>query len=423
MKEINCNILYYVKSLINILSLGIVLSIGTLYSVEATAWGSSPNIVALVYVFVCCYTDYLIRRHFSNYINYTLMHLLLIVPLPFLMPYIGTPNIVVLLAVISILTSLGKMYWKKENASQLDCTTEVPMEMLVIIIPIYLHSYYKLSTALSNYILYSAIVFVAFCFIKQFITRLINYVLTVDKSRSVPINSIVRSTGICIGIILVAAILMTNVFSSLFTGDRALLSFIKLICGGTLSLFSNFFGLFRAHNDYSIAEDTVTVESQTGDLTTDVVKNLSANELIVAISNVVKVIFLIAAAVFVIYLIIQYIRANLHKEYQNIDLADRSTIKAKDDVKRTKTAFSLFHPSSNNDKVRKMFKKKVLYYKDTMISVHQADSPQDLADRIKYKTGNDYNELADIYEHARYGDGQVSDEDVSKAHKIYQDKK
>ena len=85
---------------------------------------------------------------------------------------------------------------------------------------------------------------------------------------------------------------------------------------------------------------------------------------------------------------------------------------------KSKRGFSLFKAKNNNDKARRLYKKKILSYNKTFINIDASDTPKDLQDKIHNKSGDNLKDLTAIYEAARYGNDVISNSELAIAKKL-----
>ena len=174
----------------------------------------------------------------------------------------------------------------------------------------------------------------------------------------------------------------------------------------------NFSSKFKLSGSDNFEEETTTA-SPGNQLEAEVGDSLVANELVAYISRILSIVILIAFVVFVIYLIIKFISMYFRKESTGNEIIEKAEKIVSEKSTTDKKFFSIFRAKNNNEKARRLYKKKVLTYKDTFISIDKSDSPKDIENKIKNKSGDNLKDLTAMYEAARYGEDIISDSELS----------
>lgn len=121
--------------------------------------------------------------------------------------------------------------------------------------------------------------------------------------------------------------------------------------------------------------------------------------------------------IFVFYHLIRYLyeKKIVIRENSQI-LIDETEIKLERMKRKTKAVYIV---KNNNDKVRKVFYKMVSFYRKRDLSITAADTPVQIQGKVEYRSGINMRELTTLYEQARYGNRQMTTEEVVRAKKEY----
>ncbi|OPJ60110.1 hypothetical protein [Clostridium oryzae] len=80
-------------------------------------------------------------------------------------------------------------------------------------------------------------------------------------------------------------------------------------------------------------------------------------------------------------------------------------------LKLRKNTINIFD-NTNNKRIRKIYYKHMKKYMRVGLRIENNDTPFEIREGIEQKTGRDYEKITEIYEKARYGNGQCQDDDV-----------
>lgn len=414
----NLSLLSITKDIFNTISRACVLIIFFMYLAETIGQHQVEGFIGITFIFITCFADYYARKCCNNIIVFMLVYIIMI-PAMLILP-IPDAEKVVLGTYLALTYYLALKFWVSENTSKLKCVFVFPSETLVLIIPLYVHSIFRLSDRLTNYILILSIIFISLNFVDQFLDKLLTYMLSIPSGSIIPLTKVFVTNLTSIGVILLIAVFVIFGISDLAFGDGILLKAVLFISGILAKMFvgcANVSQMIKT-GEPSVIEEESTTASPGNQLESEVATSVMPNETIAYISRILSMALLVAFAIFVIHLIIKFITAYFKKESLGNEVIEKADTIISEKTKKTKRKLSLFKAKNNNDKARKIYKKKILSYNHTFINIDDTDTPSDLERKIKNKSGDNLKDLTAIYEAARYSNNVISDSELSIVKKI-----
>lgn len=417
MEKRKVNFLAFLRDIANTAAFAAACSVFFMYLREVfsqTAHGSFPGVV---FIFATAFADYAARLLSGNLVSFLFIHLAMI-PAALLL-HLPAADTVILGTYLALLFYLALRFWTGENTSKTMCCEQMPSEILIVILPLYIHSVSFLSGGLSDLILYFSIIYLALYYIGIYLEKMLTYLLSLPSGSTLPLKRIVVTNLSIIGLILLAAVLLIRIASSFADGDNSLLLFIGYLLKGFVKIFSGCMSCFKDDVYDSSIEETTSAERETyPNLTDDMTKDMHGNEIIMAVSNALKVIFLIVLAAFLLYLLYQFFKTYMHKGKRENDIVEKISPTISETDKKTQKRFSLFRVRNNNERVRRIYRKKILTYHGSDITVNPSDTPVRICEKIRQKTADDISKLTEFYEKARYGNEMLSDEEITKIKRL-----
>lgn len=408
----NLSLLSISKDITNTLSRICIMTIFFMYFSEIIGQTPVTGFISILYVAVTCFVDYYARKCCKNILMFLLFYIAMF-PVMLLLPVITSEKIV--LAVYLVLTYfLALKFWVSEETSKLKCVVVFPSEMIVILIPIYFHSLYRLSDRLTTYIFVLSIIFISLNFVDQFMEKLLTYMLSIPTGSIVPLTRVFATNMSSIIFVILIGCVTIFAISDFTFGDGIILNIIltfATLLGKMLVGIGNFSSKFKLKESGDFEEETTT--SPGNQLEAEVGNSLEANELIAYISRILSMVLLVAFAIFVIYLIIKFISMHFRKNSTGNEIIEKAEKVVSEKTTKNRKFFSLFKAKDNNEKARRLYKKKILTYKDTFIKIDNSDAPKDIENKIKNKSGDNLKDLTVMYEAARYGEDIISDSELS----------
>lgn len=396
------------------LALATVLSVFYLYLSEIlNVRHPVNNPIGVIFIFVTAIIDYISRKKCSNLVLFTIIHALMI-PCFIMLP-LPLSEKLALGGYTVLIFCFAYRFWTNENTTKTICSTEAPAEILILIVPMYIHSAYFLSGTLTMYILCATVVFLGLHFINIFLNRLLIYILSIPSGSVVPLNKVIRTNLLSIAVVMIVGTVLISSFITLTEEGNEIILLLKQLIPILGFFLTNCVSCMKTGGEEFVEEETTR---ETHDMVEDVAPYLVGNKWIGMISNILKIIVLIAFFAFLIYLIVQFFREYMHKGTKNTDIIERADAKVFDKKTGTTRTFSILRPRNNNEKIRKIYKKRMSSYNGTVIDIRDTDTPWKINDKIQHKISEDNAELTKLYEQARYGKEILSDKSVSKAKEL-----
>ncbi|MBQ4069291.1 MAG: hypothetical protein IJC76_08570 [Lachnospiraceae bacterium] len=413
----NLSLLSISRDITNTISRACVMIVFFVYFSEILAQTPVTGYISIIFIIATCFLDYFARKRCKNILLFLSMYIAMII-LMFLLP-VSSSEKIVLGIYLALTVFLAIKFWISEETSKMKCVVVFPTELIVIILPIYFHSLYRMSDRVTTYIFVLSLIFVALNFVDQFMEKLLTYTLSIPSGSIFPLNKVFATNLSSIMMVLLIAGLVIFAISDFTYGDGIILNLLMslaLLFGKLISGFGNLVTKFEMGGaDYTEEETTTAPGNQ---LETDIGDSLTANPIIAEISRILSMVVLLAIVILVLYLIFKFISMYFRKNSSGNDVVEKVEKVISEKSKKTTRSFNLFKAKNNNDKVRRLYKKKILSYNKTFINIDDADTPKDLQDKIHNKSGDNLRDLTVIYEAARYGNNVISNSELAIAKKL-----
>lgn len=413
----NLSLLSISKDITNTISRSCVMIIFFMYFSEILGQTPVTGYISILFIVATCFLDYFARKRCKNILLFLFMYIIMIVSM-FFLP-VNSSEKVVLGVYLALTGFLAIKFWISEETSKMKCVIVFPTELIVIILPIYFHSMYRLSARVTTYIFILSLIFVALNFVDQFMEKLLTYMLSIPSGSIVPLTKVFATNLSSIMMVLLIAGLVIFAISDFTYGDGIILNIVMAIAAlfGKLLL-----GVGNLATKFEIGGSSVSEEETTASpgnqLEAEVGNSVTANPLIAEISRILSMVLLVVIVILVLYLFFKFISMYFRKESSGNDVVEKAENVVSEKSKKTKRSFSLFKAKNNNDKARRLYKKKIQSYNKTFINIDKSDTPKDLQDKIHNKSGDNLKDLTAIYEAARYGNDIISNSELAIAKKL-----
>ncbi|MBD5134363.1 MAG: hypothetical protein HDT39_00160 [Lachnospiraceae bacterium] len=366
--------------------------------------------VSLCFICIMILTDCFSRRNAGNIILYILFHIL-----PFLMlilPGIPLYSIIILGCIGFFIFYNSIVYWKKDGLEKHFHAISFPDETIIFYIIIFIHSYYGLAKNITIYVYAAGISFFIISLLQKYFNRIINEIHSANgTNRNLPdkmylMNSIlvvIFTMFILLFVIGMSLALSENSFN--FIGN--LLKYLGTIL---VSAISHIAGKKQPTESAPISQDTGGA-SHNNLPPIEATDNPIANALFVILQIIIY--FLIVSGV--IYLIYSFFKTYFYQNRHSEDIVKKSVEDADITVRIAgKRRFkNIFAPLSGKDKIRKIYYKKVCSLQKGNMLIKQSNTPDEISTLIKKSENVSIDELTSIYKKARYGNDEISKEDVA----------
>lgn len=234
-------------------------------------------------------------------------------------------------------------------------------------------------------------------------------------------------------------------FSGIFAAGIVVILLFSFGLAYELRLFSaaktidykiiSFFSTKNVKNNYVLPEKN---NQKQQNFEMDFIKNdknryVKPNPILQSFYKVLELVTFIIVSILIIWLFIKILKAfyfSFYDKYGN-ENEKREFIFSKDEVlSRTKETIKqvsqkIMEPLdlSNRKKIRKIYYKTVIGYKNKTTKITEYNSANEIASQIKHTSNKDITDITNIYEKARYGKLECSDEDVNKIKHLLNSKK
>lgn len=330
------------------------------------------------------------------------------------LPVIDTISFV-LLTVFLLLASIE--FWKTEIVTSKQILLEIPLFAIIVFIAIEIICRIQKLNQLLPVSFSLGLTFIVLYFIRYYLTNMLKFIYGNVDSRNTPFRKIFIMNSTCIGIFLlssVATILMINV-NQMSKVSVYLFGWIKYLFIALMRLISHL-------NTPDSLPETDTIENPTvtpTEIPTDFITTSELNPIINFIVNAISFLCFTAFIILLIYLIYRGFKALMKRYLPKSDAIEytETIYKAykKGNTNKRNNNTSLFTFKTNNQKIRKIYFKKIKDYKDSQIEITPYDTPGEINKKILAKTNDSVDTLTDVYEQARYGEDELTKNDVQKA--------
>lgn len=296
---------------------------------------------------------------------------------------------------------LNAHYWIEQDGNS---AMNIPWGMVAAFIPLSAYASSKGNSKIVTELFYFSVVFIVLELIKLLLKNAYELSISGQLTSDMPVKDIYRNSFVlaavivflCIGLMLfVRADWLINLLNGLLQKIEYIL----------LYLFFNMIILMRK-------EDTDT------DVPQRIHKMLDENVeggLFDQIINIIGALLVMVVLIGIAILIVKSIR-NIIGEYGHRERLDRkgTDFEIRERIERTDRAKSkgFWAKKTNSEKIRLLYKKKMLSYLKKGIQITGNNTPKENAKQVLENTGGDLSEMTAIYEQIRYCENEVKDEDV-----------
>ena len=210
--------------------------------------------------------------------------------------------------------------------------------------------------------------------------------------------------------IILAIVKILNLEKYLYAPFEPILSFFKI---ALTTFFKYLFSIATdsSNPSFSEVEETIPIETATA---------LSGNSTFTKVLETLFNIFVFLLVAFFCYLAIKviysYLKNNFSKNNIKTDKIEYlNSEKIIDTEEKINSKFSL-KPKNNNEKIRKIFYKRVK--KNKKLNINNKLTAKEISNKISKNDNISLEELTTLYEKARYSNTNCNNEDVEKAKKV-----
>lgn len=379
-----------------------------LYISEFMMHSSTFDYAGMAFICIFLVADCIFKRYIHNAIVFIILHLL-----PFSMLYFVDFKVYQ----IFLLTLIGAYifycaiaYWKKESLEKDSYAIQMPSEMLIFYIIIFIHSSYGLSHELTQLVYISGLCFFLLSLMDKYLSQVIMNTHSANGSnRKIPPK--MYSLNSTIIIFFFTFLILFMAFISMVVSDNAF---------NFVGQFFKFIGYILVLLAKQISGNKTDVENETQQIAKDKSNNIqpqnmdtSSNPLLNAIFNLVQIAIYLFIAFGIIYIIYSFFKSYMYRKGNHGD--DTKDLLENDKVvklSRKPHKISIFTQTTINEKIRKLYKKKIISFNKKDIHLRSCDTANEISNHIKASENVSVADITEIYNLARYSNKQLTKKDV-----------
>lgn len=357
--------------------------------------------------------SFFMRKFINNIIIFLLFHILLYI-ICFFIP-LGNSEKTLIIFSLTVLTILDFKFWNKNSLrKRLVNSPSIFFEIFFIIVLIHGTIVNSKEIIILSYAL--GLIFLLVKFITNYLDNLEIYIARNSNIKNVPIKQLISLNSsiffiiIFLIFIILAIVKILNLEKYLYAPFEPILSFFKI---ALTTFFKYLFSIATdsSNPSFSEVEETIPIETATA---------LSGNSTFTKVLETLFNIFVFLLVAFFCYLAIKiiysYLKNNFSKNNIKTDKIEYlNSEKIIDTEEKINSKFSL-KPKNNNEKIRKIFYKRVK--KNKKLNINNKLTAKEISNKISKNDNISLEELTTLYEKARYSNTNCSNEDVEKAKKV-----
>ena len=316
---------------------------------------------------------------------------------------------------LTVLTILDFKFWSKNSLrKRLVNSPSIFFEIFFIIVLIHGTIVNSKEIIILSYAL--GLIFLLVKFITNYLDNLEIYIARNSNIKNVPIKQLISLNSsiffiiIFLIFIILAIVKILNLEKYLYAPFEPILSFFKI---ALTTFFKYLFSIATdsSNPSFSEVEETIPIETATA---------LSGNSTFTKVLETLFNIFVFLLVAFFCYLAIKviysYLKNNFSKNNIKTDKIEYlNSEKIIDTEEKINSKFSL-KPKNNNEKIRKIFYKRVK--KNKKLNINNKLTAKEISNKISKNDNISLEELTTLYEKARYSNTNCNNEDVEKAKKV-----
>lgn len=357
--------------------------------------------------------DYLLKLISRDFIFYLLGHVVFI-PIILFLNFSAIED-VGLIGVV-VLSSLGSIsFWKSEVDTRRQNKLQFSLSGIVLFILIEVISGSLGYQALTRLTLFMGLGFILIYYVKSYFNSILDFFIANAEIKNVPFQKIfILNSGLSLILLLSSLFLLLITY---ITNLSSVIGFLGRALGNLLV------GIIRRMTSRveTPSLNPVVTEEPTPEPQIDwnqLVGEQEANPVVEFILNLIVKVLFIGLILLFLYLLYHYLKFYLRRYRPKTDVIEYTeaithTVKAK---KLNKNRFtSIFTSLTNNQRIRRIYYKRIKYYQKCLVEVTSYDTTGEIDQKVKSKTNDTIHSLTHIYEQARYGDQELSSQDVARA--------
>ena len=377
--------------------------------------GQSMNLWGFPFLCVIALSDYFLKIKCPNYILFLAGHL---IPIPLVLALSFSLAEKITLTALIIIIFIGAVsYWKEEA----DTSRRKILDMSLISITLFVLADINCSLlklpVLLRITLIMGIVFMVLFFLRFYLTNLQQFIDTNTGSKSIPFQKVFFMNTGCNIIMLLAALSLFLFVNLLDIGKLS--AYLGYGLRYILKIILRLFQRKSAPDDLTAPENAVLPTPAPAGLTPP--QDAQPNPLLMFLLKLLSYAVFIAFVAFLLYTVYRSIQYFMKRHLQKTDIIEfTEAIDGKPKGKKSgqrKVVPGRLAVKTNNQKIRRIYYNRIRYFQKCLVEVQHQDTPEEIKERIRSKTGCGVDKLTNLYEQARYADVQLNREDVEAAKK------
>ncbi len=406
---------YYLHDITSSLGTFLTFSVIYLYLRSLTPDFSGFSVPGLAVCLFVLTTDTLSRIFIKNFILYIFIHLISFGI--FFTSYISVADKIILGIIISYIFINSIQYWIKNDTMNVIHSISLPQETLILYVLILIHSFYALSHNLTTYVYIAGVLFFSLSLLNRYYDKIILNLHSAEVANKHYSSNIYSLNSALVGLFLIFIILVIAGLSLVLSENS--FNFIGKGLKFVLRMIISLLSLMITKREPQSGSETAHLPSLNENAAFEQIES-NDNPVADAIFLIFQIVIYIAIFSGIVYSLYHFFKDHLYRnltpedEVKNID-TDKIQIKKA----LKKTSFSeLFKSTSVNDKIRRLYFKKINSLQDTRFILKQSNTPDEISTMAKDIKNTPVDELSEIYIVARYSNHPLNKDDLSKCKQL-----
>lgn len=362
-----------------------------------------------IYVFAMFLISYIARKYAINYLTVLIMH---IIPCCVFLALGESYKLIIITALISIYNFVESCNYIRLGRQQRP-VNDLPWAVYLVCFISYLFGVYAQNSIVKNMSYYIMILLVITYLLSVYVEGISKYIKSTEDMSGLPIASIIKTNSaiiagiilVCIAIIALGSFIDWSALLRLLVNGIA--AIVKIFAAGFMFVVNLVQRLFKNNAATSSENSTANLL-----VTREEYIQLS-NNIILLCKFIFFVIVIIVAARFML----KAVRFLLVRRNRGTDIIEDIPYKNNVKAYKIRSAAVKKLELSNNEKIRRIYKKTVLEYRHD-ITLKKSDTVGQIEAKIKSVSGEEIRGITDLYENVRYGTKNADKKDIKNAKAI-----
>lgn len=398
-------------------SLGTFLTFSVIYVYLCHLTPNSPkfNILGLAILLFAITADTLSRIFAKNLIFYMIAHLISFGI--FFIPYFSIADRIILGIIIAYIFVNSIQYWVKNDVAGKIHSIYLPQETLILYVLILIHSFYALSRHLTIYVYIAGVLFFALSLLNRYYDKILLNLHSAEVANKQYSGNIYSLNSALVGFFLIFIIMVIAGLSLVLSENS--FNFIgkglKFILRMVISLIS----LMITKKEPQSGGGTAPPPSLSENAAFEQIES-NDNPVADAIFLIFQIVVYIAIFSGILYSLYHFFREHLYRNAipeDEVKTIDNDKNERKKALKKTRFS-ELFQAASINDKIRRIYFKKINSLQDSRFILKQSNTPDEISSMAKEIKNTSVDELSEIYNFARYSNYPLNKDDLAKCKRL-----